>query len=130
MLLIYFYLIACYREFTSWSGDVVSPNYPDDYLNNLDCYFIIRCPFIPGFRIKVEFKFFSLEDNCVYDSLTLYDGITTSAKKLGNSNGYCGNSLPPRLYASSNQMLITFKTDNAHVRKGFSLKFNYVRSEF
>ena len=85
---------------------------------------------MPGFRVKVAFKFFDLEleTNCKFDSVTIYDGATTSATKLGNENGYCGTSVPPSFVSSGNEMLIVFNTDGSSARKGF--EFTYVRSKF
>ena len=79
--------------------------------------------------MKVVSKFFDLEPetNCKFDSVTVYDGATTSATKLGNENGYCGSSAPPSFVSSGNEMLIALKTDHSSTRRGF--EFTFVRSE-
>ena len=56
---------------------LVSPGYPDNYMNDLDCRWTIRSP--TGTRVWFNLTDISLEDhvsdsNCIYDSLSVYNG--------------------------------------------------------
>ena len=54
------------------------------------------------------------------DSLTLYDGDSTSAPMIGE---YCGNSIPNNQISTSNSVLIHFESDWASTRSGFHLEY-------
>ena len=58
--------------------------------------------------------------NFSYDSLTLYDGDSTSAPMIGE---YCGNSIPNNQKSSTNSVLIHFKSDPSVTKSGFKLKY-------
>ena len=54
-----------------------------------------------------------------YDSLTIYDGDSTSSPILGT---YCGNTIPPTHISSGNEVLVHFDTDSSATRTGFQLE--------
>ena len=56
---------------------------------------------------------------CAYDHIVVYDGITTDAHTLGR---YCGSKLPHPVVATDNQMLLVFKSDASVQRRGFLAK--------
>ncbi|XP_076801166.1 bone morphogenetic protein 1 homolog [Clavelina lepadiformis] len=58
------------------SGTISTPNYPDDYDNNLNCTWIIQAP--ANKLVEVQIQDFLLEscDFKVYDFLDIYDGET------------------------------------------------------
>ena len=43
-----------------------------------------------------------------WDSLTIYDGDSSTSPMMGK---YCGDSIPPSLVSSSNEILIHFEAD-------------------
>ncbi|KAK7933144.1 hypothetical protein WMY93_004040 [Mugilogobius chulae] len=71
----------CSRNFTSNSGVIKSPGYPEKYPNNLDCTFMIFAPKMS--EIILEFESFELEPDptppsgvfCRYDRLEIWDGF-------------------------------------------------------
>lgn len=71
----------CSRNFTSPSGLVESPGFPDKYPHNLECAFIIIVP--PRMDVTLTFLTFDLENDplpggdgdCKYDWLEVWDGL-------------------------------------------------------
>lgn len=71
----------CSRNFTSPSGLIESPGFPDKYPHNLECSFIIVVP--PSMDVTLAFLTFDLENDplpggdgdCKYDWLEVWDGI-------------------------------------------------------
>ena len=56
-----------------------------------------------------------------YDSLTVYDGGSSSSSMMGK---YCGDSIPPSHVSLSNQVLIQFHSDEAETETGFQIEYN------
>lgn len=71
----------CSKNFTSNSGVIKSPGFPEKYPNNLDCTFMIFAPKMS--EIILEFESFELEPDatppagvfCRYDRLEIWDGF-------------------------------------------------------
>ncbi|MEQ2170555.1 Neuropilin-1a [Goodea atripinnis] len=71
----------CSKNFTSNSGVIKSPGFPEKYPNNLDCTFMIFAPKMS--EIILEFENFELEPDttpptgvfCRYDRLEIWDGF-------------------------------------------------------
>ncbi|XP_070574727.1 cubilin-like [Ptychodera flava] len=106
----------------SFSGNVSSPNFPNNYENNLDNVTVIEVP--SGYRIKVEFLAFHLEyhKECLYDHLSLNDSIQYEV--------LCGN-LSTQLeqltfWSLTNQTTITFHSDHAITDVGYLASYEAV----
>ena len=56
-----------------------------------------------------------------YDSLTIYDGGSSTSPLVGK---YCGDTIPPSHFSSSNEILIHFQTDGGEARAGFKIEYN------
>ncbi|XP_044726579.1 cubilin-like [Chrysoperla carnea] len=114
--------IRCGGLFTANEGVITSRNYPKNYDNNDDCYWLISLP--KTYLIRLAFDDFDIEKqrNCTQDYVNVYDGNSTTAPLLLN---HCGNTLPdPVTYISTdNTMLIHMSTDGLFSAKGF--KANY-----
>jgi tolkin protein len=65
------------------------------------------------------FNQFELESHqeCTYDHIVLYDGDTQDSQMLGK---FCGSKIPYPIIATSNQLLMIFKSDASVQRKGFT----------
>lgn len=71
----------CFRNFTSPSGMIESPGFPDKYPHNLECSYMIIAP--PHMDITLTFLTFDLENDpllvgegdCKYDWLDVWDGL-------------------------------------------------------
>ena len=56
-----------------------------------------------------------------YDSLTIYDGASSTSPMIGF---YCGDSIPPTRVSSSNEILIQFQSDGIATEAGFKMEYN------
>ncbi|KAI1280397.1 Cubilin [Halotydeus destructor] len=109
--------ITCGGVLTERFGTFVSPNHPTHYIHSAECHWILRAP--PGFIVSLSFASFSLEPHprCEYDYVELTDG---SGEHLGR---FCGNQAPPTILSRTNQLYITFKSDESYAQEGFAVSY-------
>ncbi|CAG06692.1 unnamed protein product, partial [Tetraodon nigroviridis] len=163
----------CFRNFTSSSGMIESPGFPDKYPHNLECSYMIIAP--PHMDITLTFLTFDLENDpllvgegdCKYDWLDVWDGLPqvlpsfpqgsesndeylftsnrrcqvlrkwsfshdeeVERKTLGPLIGrYCGTKIPPEIQSPSGLLSLSFHTDMAVAKDGFSARYNLTRKE-
>lgn len=65
----FLFIVSCFFNFTAPSGTILSPNYPEEYGNNLNCVWLIISE--PGSRIHLLFSDFDLEPQ--FDWLVVKD---------------------------------------------------------
>ncbi|XP_069095270.1 deleted in malignant brain tumors 1 protein [Pleurodeles waltl] len=101
------------------SGTFTSPNYPFSYPNNVQCNWQIEAN--NNFCIKVIISTLSLEvsSDCVFDSISVYDGLFSTAPLLGK---ICRDS-PYSFVSTSNSMKVVFRTDASITRSGFQASY-------
>ena len=64
-----------------------------------------------------RFTQFKLEGgSCQYDSLTIFDGPSTTSPQLAR---LCGDSLPQPILSTGNSMMLVFRTDGSVAYDGF-----------
>ncbi|XP_034533857.1 neuropilin-2a isoform X2 [Notolabrus celidotus] len=122
----------CFRNFTSSSGMIESPGFPDKYPHNLECSYMIIAP--PHMDITLTFLTFDLENDpllvgegdCKYDWLDVWDGLPQVAPLIGR---YCGTKIPPEIQSSSGLLSLSFHTDMAVAKDGFSARYNMTHKE-
>uniref|UniRef100_A0AAR2JRI8 Neuropilin n=1 Tax=Pygocentrus nattereri TaxID=42514 RepID=A0AAR2JRI8_PYGNA len=122
----------CFRNFTAPTGVIESPDFPDKYPHNLECSYIIITP--PQTEVTLTFKTFDLENDpllmaegdCKYDWLEVWDGLPQVAPLIGR---YCGTKIPPEIVSSTGLLSLSFHTDMAVAKDGFSARYNMTRKE-
>ncbi|KAK2839559.1 hypothetical protein Q5P01_013299 [Channa striata] len=122
----------CSRNFTSPSGLIESPGFPDKYPHNLECSFIIIVP--PSMDVTLTFLTFDLENDplpggegdCKYDWLEVWDGLPGVGPLIGR---YCGTRVPPEIQSSTGILSLSFHTDMAVAKDGFSARYNMTHKE-
>ncbi|XP_049609803.1 neuropilin-2 isoform X1 [Syngnathus scovelli] len=122
----------CFRNFTSSSGMIESPGFPDKYPHNLECSYMIIAP--ADMEISLTFLTFDLENDpllagegdCKYDWLDVWDGLPQVSPLIGR---YCGTKIPPEIQSSSGLLSLSFHTDMAVAKDGFSARYNMTRKE-
>uniref|UniRef100_A0A8C5HLY4 Neuropilin n=1 Tax=Gouania willdenowi TaxID=441366 RepID=A0A8C5HLY4_GOUWI len=122
----------CFRNFTSSSGMIESPGFPDKYPHNLECSYMIIAP--PHMDITLTFLTFDLENDpllvgegdCKYDWLDVWDGLPQVAPLIGR---YCGTKIPPEIQSSSGLLSLSFHTDMAVAKDGFSARYNMTHKQ-
>uniref|UniRef100_F6T0P8 CUB domain-containing protein n=1 Tax=Ciona intestinalis TaxID=7719 RepID=F6T0P8_CIOIN len=111
---------GCNETISEGQGVITSSNFPELYSPNTNCYWQIRVE--PDRTAVVEFTYFNVENsaNCGYDSVQVYNGPTVTHPKLGT---FCGPFRPNRVLSTSNQILLTFKSDESTQKTGFVALF-------
>ncbi|XP_018092892.1 neuropilin 2 S homeolog isoform X2 [Xenopus laevis] len=116
----------CSRNFTNSNGTIESPGFPDKYPHNLDCVFTIVAK--PKMEIILQFHTFDLEHDplqvgegdCKYDWLDIWDGVPSVGPLIGR---YCGTKTPSEIRSSTGILSLTFHTDMAVAKDGFSARY-------
>ncbi|KAL2082908.1 hypothetical protein ACEWY4_020681 [Coilia grayii] len=104
-------------------GEFFSLNYPQNYPNNINCTWRIMT--IGNGVITINFWNISLEyhQNCAYDSISVYNGPTTSFPLLEKM---CGNHYHRVVQSTSNDVTVVFRTDSSGTSSGFHAEYSYV----
>ncbi|XP_032016053.1 CUB and sushi domain-containing protein 2 isoform X5 [Hylobates moloch] len=113
-------VFSCFFNFTSPSGVVLSPNYPEDYGNHLHCVWLILAR--PESRIHLAFNDIDVEPQ--FDFLVIKDGATAEAPILGT---FSGNQLPSSITSSGHVARLEFQTDHSTGKRGFNITFTTFR---
>ncbi|NWR90257.1 CUBN protein, partial [Furnarius figulus] len=120
------FISRCGVNFTSPEGRIVSPNYPSQYGNNLNCNYIIDQG--PQSLVILEFETFHLEApallsrTCLYDGLSIFSGVSVAVHPLIT---LCGNELPAPVSVFG-PMLLNFYTDSHIVGFGFQARYRTI----
>ncbi|XP_075164329.1 cubilin [Haematobia irritans] len=106
----------------SLMGKIATPNYPNSYMVNIQCEWII----IPsaGNGLELTFESMDLEnsDECNNDYVEIRQ-YNERNKLLGV---YCGNQLPPSI-KSNMEVQIIFHSNDDVVGEGFMLNYQYAK---
>ena len=103
------------------TGNVTSPNYPNNYPNGLEKTDTIQVE--EGLILSLQFTAFDIESDptCRYDHLTITDGDGTTLMEKS-----CGNSLPAAIRSRSNVVNLVFSTDGGATYSGWSVSWSAV----
>jgi len=114
------YEAVCGGDLDMETGQLESPNFPEDYQPNKECIWKIQVP--EDFQVALKFQSFEIEnhDNCVYDYLEIRDGDTYGADLIGT---FCGYKMPKDIKSTSNSLWIKFVSDGSVQKAGFSASF-------
>ena len=101
---------------------IISPGYPGNYSDNMDCTTTIR--FAEGERVLLEVISFNLEhcgDYCGCDKLEIRDGDNAYASRFKCS--MCGSSSNcSTIVSSGNAVYMNFVTDGSVTYSGFEIR--------
>ncbi|XP_033326417.2 cubilin [Megalopta genalis] len=112
---------GCNGVYTAYVGTITLPSYKSSYHENMECDWRIQLPV--GERVRITWTKFGLEysNTCKFDYLEIYDGPSNESPLLGR---YCGQTLPPSLKSTSNEVLLVFKSDFTVQSEGFTLSYS------
>ncbi|NXV83270.1 CSMD2 protein, partial [Atlantisia rogersi] len=113
-------VFSCFFNFTTPSGIVLSPNYPEEYGSSLHCVWLIIAK--PESRIHLAFNDFDVEPQ--FDFLAVKDGGTAESPVLGT---FSGNQIPSSLTSSGHVARLEFQTDHSMEKRGFNITFTTFR---
>ncbi|XP_071959713.1 low-density lipoprotein receptor-related protein 12-like [Antedon mediterranea] len=114
----------CMHYLEDNQGYFISPNFPMNYGNNLDCQWKIIVS--EGNTIQLRFVEFELDAMLDTDYIWVYDGGSEYADRFGPYFGAKSiETIPPKVIESTgDRMLITFHSDNvARNSKGFNVTY-------
>ncbi|XP_069334075.1 CUB domain-containing protein 2 [Eulemur rufifrons] len=105
---------VCGGVLTSLSGALTSPEYPNNYPNNVECRWVIRAA--GPATIKLVFVDFQVEGNeeCTYDYVAVLGGPGPA-----RGHHYCGSTRPPTLVSLGHELQVVFKSDFNIGGRGF-----------
>ncbi|XP_043915904.1 CUB and sushi domain-containing protein 1-like [Protopterus annectens] len=112
-------VVPCGGNLTDRKGTILSPGFPEPYLNSLNCVWKITVP--EGAGIQIQVISFTTEHN--WDSLEVFDGGDNTATMLGS---FSGTTVPPLLNSTSNQLYLHFYSDISVSAAGFHLEYKTV----
>ncbi|XP_036397589.1 CUB and sushi domain-containing protein 1-like [Megalops cyprinoides] len=113
-------VFSCFFNFTTPSGVLLSPNYPQDYGNSMHCVWLIIAR--PESRINLAFNDLSLEKQ--FDFLSVKDGSKAESPILGT---FSGDVLPSPITTSAHVARLEFLTDHTNTDRGFNITFTTFR---
>ena len=104
------------------TGEVTSPNYPNNYPNYLQKTQTIRVK--EGLVLSLQFTAFYIESHSsgyCYDHLTITDGDGTTLMEKS-----CGTTIPADIRSTSNIVKLVFITNFRGTRTGWSVSWSAV----
>ncbi|XP_064643493.1 cubilin-like [Lineus longissimus] len=111
----------CGGQLMTQTGEITSPNFPDNYPHLRECIWTIVIP--EGHQIMLNVTDFQMEEHslCKYDFLEIRNGGYPSSPLMGQ---FCGTSIPQTFVSQSNRMFLKFKTDSSDSGKGFKIFYD------
>ncbi|XP_075853394.1 CUB and sushi domain-containing protein 1 isoform X2 [Microcebus murinus] len=109
-------VFSCFFNFTAASGIILSPNYPEEYGNNMNCVWLIISE--PGSRIHLIFNDFDVEPQ--FDFLAIKDDGISDITILGT---FSGNEVPSQLASSGHVVRLEFQSDHSTTGRGFNITY-------
>uniref|UniRef100_H2ZHT2 Metalloendopeptidase n=1 Tax=Ciona savignyi TaxID=51511 RepID=H2ZHT2_CIOSA len=140
------YEAVCGGNIRKNSGQIQSPNYPDDYRPGKECIWSVVVD--EGFQVGLSFQAFKVRpptgylnagivvlitlvqverhDTCAYDYLEVRDGPSADSELIGR---FCGSDRPDDIEATGNTLWIKFVSDASVNKAGFAASFFKERDE-
>uniref|UniRef100_A0A8B9JH09 CUB and Sushi multiple domains 1 n=1 Tax=Astyanax mexicanus TaxID=7994 RepID=A0A8B9JH09_ASTMX len=109
-------VFSCFFNFTAPSGIILSPNYPEEYGNNMNCVWLIIAE--PGNRIHLIFSDFEVEPQ--FDYLIVKDDGMPEPTTFGT---FSGKDVPSQIASNGNIMRLEFQSDHSNTGKGFNITY-------
>uniref|UniRef100_A0A4W3GTR3 Metalloendopeptidase n=1 Tax=Callorhinchus milii TaxID=7868 RepID=A0A4W3GTR3_CALMI len=114
------YEAICGGDINKDTGQIQSPNYPDDYRPSKEC--VWKVTVTAGFHVGLTFQAFEIErhDSCAYDFLEIRDGTGPDSPLIGR---FCGYEKPDDIKSSSNHLWLRFMSDGSINKAGFAANY-------
>uniref|UniRef100_A0A673K927 CUB and sushi domain-containing protein 1-like n=1 Tax=Sinocyclocheilus rhinocerous TaxID=307959 RepID=A0A673K927_9TELE len=109
-------VFSCFFNFTTPSGIILSPSYPEEYGNNMNCVWLIIAE--PGNRIHLIFSDFELEPQ--FDYLIVKDDGMPEPTTFGT---FSGKNVPSQIASNGHIMRLEFQSDHSNTGKGFNITY-------
>eukprot|EP00063_Salmo_salar_P060825 XP_014035660.1 PREDICTED: CUB and sushi domain-containing protein 1-like isoform X3 [Salmo salar] len=109
-------VFSCFFNFTTPSGIILSPNYPEEYGNNMNCVWLIIAE--SGSRIHLIFSDFEVEPQ--FDYLIVKDDGMSEPTTFGT---FSGKDVPSQIASNGHIMRLEFQSDHSNTGKGFNITY-------
>lgn len=83
-------------------------------------YYIKPCSVVCSGWVPVIQVGFNLHSGCIYDKVSIYDGPDVTFPLISS---HCGNGLPVPVEGTSNQLYVTFESDESITQPGFTATY-------
>ncbi|XP_047205867.1 cubilin [Girardinichthys multiradiatus] len=101
---------------------ISSPNYPQNYPQNIDCIWVITVPNGEAVQIDFEEEFYiEPTASCSFDFLELRDGSSLNSDLISR---LCGSTRPSTQHSKGSSMLLRFRTDSSVTHRGFKATYS------
>ncbi|XP_003739246.1 cubilin [Galendromus occidentalis] len=124
---------TCFMEFDSTAskqGNFSSPGYPDNYPENIECYYTFKGQ--ESETLRITFYEFELEEpfqkGCLNDFVDISTISVSNVKQLVGR--FCGTYVPIPLHTMKPRMEIIFKANHALSAKGFFGHYEFTDESF
>ncbi|XP_044765339.1 LOW QUALITY PROTEIN: cubilin-like [Coccinella septempunctata] len=103
------------------TGSIKSPNWPNDYPENIDCLWLLQAP--AGKSIRLTFFNFDLGNDsyCIGDFLEVSSSFTEGKDILIKK---CGGPAPEEIISQTPEMRIHFHSDHKNSHRGFLINYS------
>ncbi|XP_041921873.1 CUB and sushi domain-containing protein 1-like [Alosa sapidissima] len=109
-------VFSCFFNFTTASGVILSPNYPEEYGSNMNCVWLIIAE--PGSRIHLIFSDFEVESQ--FDYLIVKDEGMPEPTTFGT---FSGKDVPSQIASNGHIMRLEFQSDHSNTARGFNITY-------
>uniref|UniRef100_A0A8C6RYY4 CUB domain containing protein 2 n=1 Tax=Nannospalax galili TaxID=1026970 RepID=A0A8C6RYY4_NANGA len=109
---------VCGGVLSGLSGVLSSPDYPNNYPNNVECHWLIRASGTAA--VRLVFLDFQVEgsEECAYDYVAVL-----GAPGPTHGHHYCGRTRPPTLVSLGHELQVVFKSDFNIGGRGFKAHY-------
>ncbi|XP_077864752.1 cubilin-like [Saccoglossus kowalevskii] len=114
--------MGCGGVFNYDFGEFTSPNFPNNYESNSDCYYYITVS--TNKRIRLEFKAFNIQYN---DYVKVIEGSSIDSPPVFTK--YSGPYIPDISLSTSYSIIVHFHSDDLMEATGFQAEFRGVTSD-
>ncbi|XP_069122184.1 cubilin-like [Argopecten irradians] len=113
---------GCGGDLTTPEGSFISPDYPNTYPHNTECFWTITVS--RGSQIVLNVTDIDMEggSSCYFDYILIKDGSSIGTQ-LGR---FCGSTTPDAIQSRSNALWIKYKTDYSVAGRGFHISYHTV----
>ncbi|KAE8613612.1 hypothetical protein XENTR_v10007785 [Xenopus tropicalis] len=107
---------------TSNKGIIESPNYPDNYHDDLHCQWRVIAPVGKIIRLDLQDLKTEKDASGCQDRLLVYNGIGECKSLLGD---FCGDIGTVSFKSEASEITLIFTSNSQVTRKGFSLNYSF-----
>ena len=102
---------------TSEWAQIYSPNYPNNYFNDAECYWLLHS--VNNTEVELQTFFVDLENG--YDVLRIYDGVSENSSAIATLTGVIPYKMT--FFSTGTDLFAQFLSDEDTSARGFHFQF-------